>query len=237
MPKEFNLAETRAFFTKTGLCLAKLGDTLPPAMQGSLKEITDDLNVILAKMPPLEQVPAALDASRSLEYAIGALDGAVSSANRLTAMVETLSRDHNAAKVSLNSFEEKVTKGELIPKADAEQATTAAVNAAVAKQVTVFSQRHATLLKCGLPVPTDSTAILGDDAAFATVQKTAENRLAQLKANRISLNGAELADLAYCPEADFQRALGLAKSMGAKVDAPPADPAAPPTTVKKLRLV
>src|SRR5438445_3379599 len=91
-------------------------DKLPGAIRPEFEALKTGINAQLATLPPTDQVPAALDANYALDRLSAAIQYVGDMATGLVEKVKNLADKNLGLQTSLNGFEEKVTKGELIAK-------------------------------------------------------------------------------------------------------------------------
>lgn len=107
----------REFLTAQITNLNGLLEKLPEAAKAEYQALRDKFNVQLAGLEPLEQVPAAMEASYGFNY-LGNMINRISEVT--TGMMNNL-RDMQPKLVSLNSFETRMAKKELIEKTELDE--------------------------------------------------------------------------------------------------------------------
>lgn len=186
----------------------------------------DSINDFLAKLPPLDQVPATQQASYGMDNLAYALLHAQNTIQSMFANLEQV-RETCVPKTSLCGLvDAEVTKrglltaeqsAELVKAARAEAATEA--TSRVTAHYALVAERRGKL--GGLPSPADE--VLGLAEADFTAQVTEANtRKAKLTENKIPADGAS-AYLLWVPKAQFDQTLGVL--IAAKGGTPPVEPA------------
>jgi len=174
--------------TELAALVRELGATQLTALNGLLEKVPgnlkaeyegmrDRLNALLAKLPPLDQVPAANEAGWALNSFARTITELFEymdvSWKRIDGMASALA-DKTMA---LNGLNERVTKGELVDKATSQGAVDAAVTAALKPlQAEIAGMRKSQVALCKLPEAPD--AILnGTTEAFTAALAQAQKNL------------------------------------------------------------
>lgn len=186
MPKQIADVKTHtdlvALFRELGAtqltALNGLLEKVPGNLKAEYEAMRDRLNGLLAKLPPLDQVPASQDASWALNSFARTITELFEymdvSWKRIDGMAAALADKTTA----LNGLTERVTKGELLDKATTQAAVDSAVTAAVAPfKAEIAAMRKSQVALCKLPEAPD--AVLNSQAeAFAASLAQAQQNLA-----------------------------------------------------------
>lgn len=208
---------------------------LPENVQKLFGEVTEAAK---AKMSALHAAaaPPAGDASKASEALAAGMASACELSNQLLAALGKMKTELSTSSLSLNSLQERITKGELIEAEAAKTATTEAVSKALKDRATLVGKRRGELLLAKLPVPENEEIITGEEAAFKTLKDDAVKRVEALGKRGLSLNSLESAgDLLYAPAAEFDRTVNLAAKLAKTEGDPMAGGGAAATNGEKPR--
>ena len=173
--------ETRALLSGMQLSL-NIGtlEDVPEPFKSSIVNLKKELDAALLKMAPTDQVPAALDASYSLNYLMSASKRMAEMVEESIKSLNTLREQLSTKTAALNALDSRVTSGDLVEKT--------AVEKAVADHRKLVAARRSELATNGLPVPMTDDVLVGDDAAWQTRLSTAKQRKDKLSG--LALNAA-----------------------------------------------
>jgi hypothetical protein len=201
-------------------------DKLPDALKPDFQKLKSDLNAQLEKLAPLDQVPAALDASYALQSLSGALERIQEYATELTKRLSAMTQSLADKATALQGFEDKLKAGALITKEAATELCGAARTEALnSVKPTIASMRKQQIELAGLPVPAEELLGLPEadytprfDAAKANVEALTKRGL------KVGGKGSAIVkDLAWLPAAEFNGKLtSYADVLGG--ERPAADP-------------
>lgn len=194
-PKElFNLTRALLSGMQVSLNIGTLED-VPEPFRSSIVNLKKELDTALLKMAPTDQVPAAIDASYSLNYLMSASKRMAEMVEESIKSLNSLREQLSAKTTALNELDGKVKSGELVEKA--------AVDKALGDYRKMVADRRAELATNGLPVPMTDDVLLGDDAAWKARLATAKTRKTRLEG--LSLNAApdRVASLIFGGEVAF----------------------------------
>ncbi len=216
--------EVRGFFETTITQLNGVDASLPDALKLQVKSMRDGMNSVLAKMPPLDQVPAAMD----LSYVMNHVREMVTRCNEICATalnnMNKLSLDSHNSLTSLNSqvsdYANRVKEGKLMPKESVEGLIEAArkqEREAIAKESKLLGERRTLLMSASAVLPLEDASLLGTEEEFTARQAEAKRRTDLLTAETgLSLNskgGPIIAKLAWGPKEEFESQLALFKDL------------------------
>jgi len=221
----------RALFTETQAALHGLLDNVPEPFRPQIEKLrqTVDQKLVELAASPTTQVPAANEAAwalrqmcESLAYMKELFDSSVERFNGILA-------DLSPKAQALYGLNLKIEKGELLELPVVQDKIKQAVDEAVQKErsrAKLVSERRVLLAAANLPVPTEDTQLEGDEAAFKATQESAKNRIDLLQKDGLSasLNSLELGQLAYGPQAEFDRTYKLALKAATRQSANPTPP-------------
>lgn len=181
-------------------------DKLPESMRPDFLKLKKDLDETLSKLPPTDQVPAALDASYALQsfgYAMERMQQfALDATNKLQSMVGKFAETNG----SLEAINKKVADGLLITKeAATELCGTARKEALDSVKPTILSMRKQQVELAGLPLPADDVLGLAE-ADYTPRFDTAKKNLDALvkRGFKAAGKGAGLVkDLAWLGATEF----------------------------------
>ncbi len=187
------LAFMRELGTTQVTALNGLFDKAPDAIKTEISVMREKLNTLLKGLPPLDQVPGAMEASTALNSFGNTIASMFEYMDYVRTRVENMVTDFAKTSTALNGLQARVTGGELIEKTTADaaldQAKTDAVNAATAPLMAqIAGLRKESISLCGLPEAPE--AILSQSAdAFTTSLAQAKKNLATCQARGFSITG------------------------------------------------
>jgi hypothetical protein len=224
------LAGYRTQLTAQTTALHGLLDSLPEPFRGQLELLRSALNEQLKALDPIEQQAAAGEAAGALEWCAGAITAALDGQQRLMEQLAGLKQRlaeatppgapaapaavaaAPAAAVALQSFETRLANGDLVTKANAEAAVTAALTAErAAFTAALTAARKQALELAALPVPTDAVLALGAEE-FAARQARAGVNLTEMAKRGLKPGGrgdAFVRANAWATETEFCGAMQL----------------------------
>lgn len=180
IPEMKTAADLRAWLLQLGTAqvtaLNGLLDKVPENLKSEYLGLRDQMNGLLTKLPPLDQVPAANEASWALNSFANTIGNLFQYIEDFRVRFDGMIGKMTSAQTALNGLNEQVTKGELLPKDKVQLAVDGAVTNAVAPlKAEIAAMRKSAVSLCGLPDAPDT--VLG--AASADF----EGALAQAKTN------------------------------------------------------
>lgn len=157
-------------------------DKLPEGLRADFVRLKKDMDDTLAKLPPTDQVPAALDVSYALQSFCNTFERMQNYMNELTTRMTTIAKEASDKAAAYQGQLDKITNGELITKAAATELCTAArAQERDAMKPTIVGMRKQQIELAGLPLPTDELLGLPEaeytprfDAAKANVAALSE---------------------------------------------------------------
>lgn len=155
-PADF-LAFLRELGTTHITALNGLLDKVPEAVKTELSTMRERFNGLLKGLPPLDQVPSALEASTALNSFSRTIQDIFEYLDYSRERIASIGKTLEEKTTALNGLNDQVTKGELLDKAKVQ----IAVDTAVTNAIAPFKTEIATLRKdavalCGLPEAPDS---------------------------------------------------------------------------------
>lgn len=187
------LAYIREFGTAQVVALNGLLDKVPENLKAEYIAMRDRMNTLLAGLKPLDQVPAAQDASFALNSFARTLNDIFEYADIFRTRLEGIAKDLQGKQTSLNGFEEQVKNGDLVSKDKVELAKTSAVDEAVKPfKAEIAALRKNSIALCGLPDAPDSV-LAADAAAFDTALTQAKKNLGVLTGKGLALKSGTAA--------------------------------------------
>lgn len=179
------LKSVRGLYERELNALDKVLASATGAIKEELTALRTSLNEQLAKLPPLDQVPAAQDAA----WAMNALENFVARFNEVfTSYSERLNKIGQTV-TSMNSYEERIKSGDLVTKDAAKAAADIARQEGIeSMKPEVIATRKTILETAGLPVPDDKILSLPATEFNALHADVAKN-LKAAEAKGMSLKG------------------------------------------------
>jgi hypothetical protein len=221
-------AATADLFKGTQTVLMGVMDDLPEAFKPQFAALKAKVDAALASLAaaPTTQVPAAQEASYALNHMAHALTYMKELHDQALATVDRVIKEATPRLAQLNELTERVTRKELLEKAEVEAQVSEARTAAVAQErerSKLMNDRRSVLAGDNLPVPADEAVLAVEPKDFEALRATAGSRVKALReaGHDTQLNSGELADLVYGPEKDFDRLMKLVKRVSG---APSAEP-------------
>lgn len=227
-------------------CFASLGDLQEP-FKSEFMKIKNEINTVLAALPPTDQAPSANQANGILSQILSMFQYTQSMMTGLTSFAKSQQAERNTALASITTEVEKavgekikltLASGDYVPKADVETKIVDAIAGAKAGWETALKlvfDRRTLLASEKLVVPGDETLSSSD---FDAKKVTATARLEKLKPFT-ALPQARVTQLAWdVDEASFNTALSDIEAAGSKKSGggnPGAVPALKPETKSNLR--
>jgi hypothetical protein len=208
------------------LAVASMLDLLEEPLRGEFVKIKGDIDTMLAALPPSDQVPAAMDANGVLDRLFGMFSNAQWLIDNMKSAMESANATGKAkAALSLNAAEvdrlanEKlqgfITAGDYIKKEEVAGQVKAGITAhtdALDALASTMAGRKTALVTASLPCPSDE--VLGDEN-FDARQATAAERIAKLEPHKAKIKDDKVLQLCWCPDSEFETALGLISDMPA----------------------
>ena len=218
----------KTFYETHATALNGIIDKLPENLRAELAGLRDSLNTSLAKLPPLEQVPAAQDAAWAFNSFADAIVRMQEYANGLLEKMNGLKTELSAKALALNGLEEKITKGELLDKTKVKEACDIARNeGAASMKPEIVATRKSALELAGLPVPGEDVLGLPADQ-YAPRVTAAKDNVAKLGEKGLKLGGKGatwVKQLAWLGATEFNGQLtALDEVVGAAPEKKTADP-------------
>lgn len=224
-------ASRRAVFTDAQNLVMGMMDKIPEAFRPQVAALKEKIDAQLVRLAdePTPQIPAAQEASwalnslgRALEQMQEMFSGAMDTVNRIIS-------EFTPKAEQLNALELARQKGDLISKEDAEKTRAQAVADALTQErahAKMLSTRRSLLCAADLPAPTADEIMEGDEPKFTALKEQSTERLKLIREAGLhhQLNAAELAQLIYGTQGQYDLALKAAR--GAKTPAPAPDPMA-----------
>lgn len=175
------LKAVRGFYESHVTALHGVIEKMPESLRAELKQLHDGMNEQLKKLPPLEQVPAALDANWAFQTFGEAIERVMAYGDRLAEQMKGLAEKYAGTATSLNSLEAEVKAGEkYLTAARAKEMCDLARSQGRDEMLPeLMATRKGALELAGLPVPGDEVLKL------ATAEY--DGRLKQAKANIATL--------------------------------------------------
>lgn len=185
----------------------------PAAVKAELKSMYDAANAQLAKMTPLEMVPAALDAGYTLNSLACAYDRMAGMVQEMMAVTANFQTQFAAQGLKLAALESKVAAGELLDLDTVKKNEATAITAALGERTVLLASRREALVKAGLPLLEESQ-LLGEEKEFQNKLTRATTRATTLKSKGLTtlLAGAEGAEMLFLGESEYARTLRLAQA-------------------------
>jgi len=210
-------------------CLASLDDILEEPLKSKFLAVKQQINKVLASLPPTDQVPAPASNNDILRQLLYAFSGVQQMVAALTETAKTARADVQTARASITgevekAIGEKVKAGELLPKADHEKGVNDALAGAKTEwqaELKVIGDRRTAIASASLPVPADEK-LAGKDEEFKARQEQAKARAEALKSLKVPADKLT----ALCWDAD-QATFDMAIEM-AKANAPASGSSTPP---------
>lgn len=194
----------KGFYDSNIQALQGVIDKLPEALRGDLKKLYDDLNTQLAKLPPLEQVPAASEAAGSLNYLVDCVTRMNEYSARMMERLGEISKSLATTTAAYQGLDDRIKSGDLMSKdAVKDLVESARKESAEALLPQIVSSRKQQVELAGLPDPGED--VLKADT-FATRFDEAKANLGKLTAKGFSLKGRGaglIKDLAWLGTAEF----------------------------------
>jgi hypothetical protein len=151
-------------------------EKLPESLRAEFQSLRDSLNRQLKDLPPLDQIPAAQEANWALATFGDAMVRMQEYASNLIERISGLQKEMAAKALSLNGFEEKVNKGELVDKNKVKELCDLARNEALgALRPEICATRKSAIELAGLPVPGEDILNLPADQYNTRVTNAKEN--------------------------------------------------------------
>lgn len=206
----------RGFYTEHLTALNGLLDKAPAAIKAELQALYDSLNAQLAKLPPLEQVPAAQEAG----WALNALSDAWAHMQEYTTGIlgrlQKMQTEMSAQVTELNALHEQVANGELVAKIKVTELCAAARTEgdAAGRQAVLpdlRALRGQIVALAGLPGAPDAVLELAQ-APFEAAVTAAKDNVAKLADKGLKLGGkgdAWVKSIAWASQAEFASQFGL----------------------------
>jgi len=221
-----DLAAIRTFANGVLSCYASLGDLQEP-FKSQFVKVKDEINTVLAALPPTDQAPAASQANGILSQIMSMFQYTQSMITNLTAFAKAQQTERNTVLASMTTEVEKsaaeklktmLASGDYVAKADLDAKITdalAGAKTAWEAGLKIVSDRRTLLATEKLIVPGDD--ILAADAKdFDPKKVTAAARLEKLKPFS-SLPVERLTTLAWlADDASFNQALADMEAAGGK---------------------
>jgi hypothetical protein len=199
------------------LTIASMLDFLDEPLKGQFLKVKQQIDTMLASMPPSDQAPAALNSNRILGDLSNVLAVAQSMMSQLSEVAKSARQEVATVKASLtteieNAIKARIEAGELFAKDAVQGRIDAAVKQArdaLAAEQQVISTRRLALNSTALPVPADAL-LAGEDKTFQARQDTAKARAEALKPYKVPVE--KLTQLCWnTDQAAFELALELLK--------------------------
>jgi hypothetical protein len=220
--------ELHGKFNTTVTSLNAIIDKLPEGVRNQVKDAQTNLKSAMEGMPKPEDLKED-DEGVSINHLTESMSKAQEISATALSICQRISGEAEKTATSLNrlaEFDQKIEKGDLIPKDKHEtlvgEARTAGATAAKTEFKTISTRREA-VSKCGLPLPTDD-ALAGTDEEFKVRQDLATSRVTELKAKGISINGV-FAALPWAAKPDYDRDVKLIEAAKGNSGNPGAGPA------------
>src|SRR5439155_24690591 len=154
----------KSFYETHATALKGIIDKLPENLRAELAGLRDSLSTSLAKLPPLDQLPAAQHAAWAFNSFADAIVRMQEYANGLLEKMNGLKTELSAKALALNGLEDKITKGELLDKTKVKEACDIARNeGAASMKPEIVATRKSALELAGLPVPGEDVLGLPGD--------------------------------------------------------------------------
>ena len=215
---------------------------LHDALKPHVKAMTDEVNGLLTRLPPLERHKAAgsaVGALDSLTYAMNSMTDALEHAHGTVATISKNCNDLLGAKdASVNGLvdtgvkagladeiKKKVAAGELFEKAAVDglvQAARTQGKDLALNGIQLAATRRQALTNLALPLPENEAVLEGDEAAFTALKTNAATRIEALKKSGLSLNSAPdlVRHLIYSSafESELKNIASALKATGVKIE-------------------
>lgn len=236
-----DIVAIRSFANGVLSCYASLGDLQEP-FKSQFVKVKDEINTVLAALPPTDQAPAANQANGILSQIMSMFQYTQSMITNLTTFAKAQQAERNTVLASMTTEVEKsaadklktvLASGDYVAKADLEAKVTdalAGAKTAWEAGLKLVSDRRTLLATEKLIVPGDD--ILASDAKdFDAKKVTAATRLEKLKpyaslpAPRLTALCWEADEAAFNTAVADMEAAGGKKSGGNPGGTPPAPPA------------
>ena len=208
-----DVALLRSYLT-AGLaqCTSLCADNSGAALVKMFTDLKTEYNDILGKLPPSDMVPAAQEAAWNLRSFLSVLSSTQAILAQLTNQITTLKTGgvtYNAETLATEiekAIADRVSKGLLLAKETVttlcSEAKTLGLNEGLATarkeaadkeaSMKLAGERKAALSKNSLPLPTDESLLLGDEAAFKAFEAKSASRVERLKKAGVALNSAAM---------------------------------------------
>jgi hypothetical protein len=201
------VAAVQAWGVEHQTAMNGLIDKMPDGLKTEWLALKSGLNDILAKLKPIDAVPAAMDASYALNSFARTINDLMEYADNFRTRMGNFTTELNQKTTALNGLEKKITDGDLLPKDKYTPLIDTAREDGSKKTMELVTATRKTLIAlAGLPDADPATLALGVPEFDAAVN-TAKANLETLKKKGLVLGGkgdAWVKDLAWKTGTAFQ---------------------------------
>ena len=194
-PKQL-LTAILAYFqnAKTALNIDLAG--VPEEMKNLISRLKADMDAALAALPPIDQVPAALEANQALNWISDTVRRMQEFSASMMEGVTKLRNDLVLKATALNALEEKVAKGELVERSELDRQ--------MSDYRKITALRRQEMQTCGLPVPVSDDILQGTDDEWKSKIAEAKGRREKLTGKEHQANDAQLHRLLFGDQTAFE---------------------------------
>jgi hypothetical protein len=179
----------RGFFEQHVTALQGVLEKLPEPLKSDIQKLKDSLNAQLAKLPPLDQVPAAQDAGWAINSFVDSWTRLQEYSAGLLSKLQKMADDISGHATALHSWEKKVTDGDLVEKPKVKELTEKAfTDGASSVMPQVVAMREEQVALAGLPKAPKNILELAADK-FLAAMTAAKANLKALTDIGFALNG------------------------------------------------
>lgn len=177
--------------TTLGQMLEKCGTDSD--LKAGIQSLTDSINAQLAKLPPLEQVPAAMELAEQVNWFQSCLNNCSEYATRLFQRLSDVNTRLLTANTEVNGFNKKIADGELLPKARHIELCAAEVKVKTEEAVKplleeIVLRRKEFVELNKWPMPSDDL-LKKPMAEFNAAVETVKKNIEEGKKHKMELNG------------------------------------------------
>lgn len=203
MDPKFNALLDRLLDFKTSFNAMSM-EGLPEALSSRIIDLKKAINEGLKDLPPLDQIPAALDAARSIEWLQTQLANVTAWSSKLMESLEQTVGKLKEASVSataLNALNARVASGELVEAASLENK----VADGVKSYAELMKTRRLALCSASIPLPMDDTFLAGTDAEWDARLADARRRVGLFADKKVPLptDASKYAVILFGPPESF----------------------------------
>lgn len=169
---------------------------VPDEMKALITRLKTDMDAALAALPPIDQVPAALEASQALNWISDTVRRMQEFSASMMEGVTKLRNDLVLKATALNALETRVTNGELVESTE--------VQRQMAEYRKLSALRRQEMQTCGLPVPVMDDILQGTDDEWKQKITEAKGRREKLATRDHQANDAQMHRLLFGDQTAFE---------------------------------